>query len=91
MKEILKCCQKCLIILSRILKGDEHESKARLVERHFDICLDTIVSDDEKMFDTLVRIKQEMKDTNGNVSNALRKYYEFSNGKRFPTLAEYQK
>lgn len=66
-------------------------SKARLVERHFDICLDTIVSDDEKMFDTLVRIKQEMKDTNGNVSNALRKYYAFSNGKRFPTLADYRK
>lgn len=65
-------------------------SKARLIERQFDICLDTIVSDDEKMFETLVRIKQEMKDTNGNVSNALRKYYEFSNGKRFPTLAEYK-
>ena len=65
-------------------------SKARSVERYFEICLDAVVSDDEQMFSTLVKIKQEMKDTNGNISNALRKYYEFSNGKRFPTLAEYK-
>lgn len=51
-------------------------SKARMVERHFNISLDAIVSDNDKMYNILVRIKQEMKDTNGNISNALRKYYQ---------------
>lgn len=37
-----------------------------------------------------MRVKQETNDHNGNNSNALRKYYEFSSGKRFPTLAEYK-
>jgi hypothetical protein len=46
-------------------------SKARMVERHFNISLDAIVSDNDKMYNILVRIKQEMKDTNGNISNAL--------------------
>ena len=39
---------------------------------------------------TLIRVMLETNDHNGNNSNALRKYYEFSNGKRFPTLAEYK-
>lgn len=37
-----------------------------------------------------MRVKQETNDHNGNNSNALRKYYEFSNGRKFPTLAEYK-
>lgn len=65
-------------------------NKARMVERHFEKSLDTIVSDDAMTYDTLLRIKAEMKDTNGNISNALRKYYCFINNKKFPTLAEYK-
>jgi len=32
-----------------------------------------------------------MKDTNGNISNALRKYYQFVNGRVFPALSQYQR
>ena len=70
-------------IRSRITKG-------RMVERHFDISLDIIVSDDSMMYQTLIRIRNEMKDTNGNISNALRKYYQFANEKEFPTLKAYK-
>ena len=64
-------------------------NKARMIERHFKKSLDAIVSDDAITYNTLLRIKAEMKDTNGNISNALRKYYHFINNKMFPTLAEY--
>ena len=65
-------------------------AKARLIERHFDISLDSIVTDDETTYKTLLRIKAELKDTNGTISNALRKYYVFTNGKTFPVLSEYK-
>ena len=65
-------------------------SKARMVEQHFDESLDNIVCDDEKTYKTLLRIKAEMKDQNGTVSNALRKYYVFINGKSFPALSDYE-
>lgn len=65
-------------------------SKARLIERELGVDLDEVVSDDAVMYETLIRVKQETNDQNGNNSNALRKYYEFSNGSKFPTLAEYE-
>jgi hypothetical protein len=65
-------------------------TKARLIERHFEMSLDDIVNDDDRMYKVLVRIKAEIKDTNGTVSNALRKYYVFANGKPFPVLSEYE-
>jgi hypothetical protein len=64
-------------------------AKARLIERHFDIALDEIVNDDDKTYQFLLRIKAELKDANGTVSNALRKYYIFKNGKSFPSLSEF--
>ena len=66
-------------------------AKARLIERHFDMSLDCIVADDETMYKTLLRIKVEIKDTNGTITNALRKYYVFTNGKLFPVLSEYER
>ena len=65
-------------------------AKARLVEKHFNMSLDDIVTDDETTYKTLMRIKAEIKDTNGTVSNALRKYYVFINNKLFPTLSDYE-
>lgn len=62
-----------------------------MIERHFDSSLEKLVADDEVMYKTLLRIKGEMKDTNGNLSNSLRKYYQFANGRTFPSLAEYAK
>ncbi len=64
-------------------------AKARAIEKHFELSLDEIVADDELTYKTLIRIKQELKDTNGNISNALRKYYLFCNNKNFPALAHY--
>jgi len=78
-----KIVSKTKAVRSRISKG-------KLIERHFDESLDSIVSDDDKTYKALLRIKAEMKDQNGTVSNALRKYYVFINGKAFPALSEYQ-
>jgi len=65
-------------------------SKGKLIERNFNESLDSIVSDDDKTYKALLRIKAEMKDQNGTVSNALRKYYDFINDKAFPVLSEFQ-
>lgn len=77
-------------IKSKMKAVDSRLSKARLIERKFEVDLDDVVSYDEKMLHTLMRVKQETNGHNGNNSNALRKYYEFSNVRRFPTLAEYK-
>lgn len=78
-------------IRSKIKAITSRVSKARQIERELAVSLDEITANDCATYELLLRIKREMKDTNGNVSNALRKYYEFSNGRRFPTLAEYEK
>ena len=77
-------------IKSKIKAVRSRMGKARMIEKHFATPLDRIVCDDKKMYQTLLRIKAEMKDTNGNLSNALRKYYVFTNDKLFPTLSEYE-
>lgn len=66
-------------------------SKARKVEVEFHVNLDEIVRDDEKMYETLKRIKRELIDSNGSIQNALRKYYIFINQNEFPTLNQYEK
>jgi len=77
-----KIIRKSKTVRSRI-------NKARMIERHFNEPLDSIV-DDDKTYTALLRIKAEMKDTNGTISNALRKYYIFINGIKFPALSEYE-
>jgi len=78
-------------IVSKVKAVRSRVNKARMIERHFDASLDYIVSDDKRMHESLIKIKAEMKDTNGNISNALRKYYHFANGALFPTLSSYNK
>lgn len=65
-------------------------TKARKIEQNFDVSLDAIVVDDGKTFELLSRIKSELGDSNGAISNALRKYYLFTNGREFPRLSEYR-
>lgn len=77
-------------IVSKVKAVRSRVNKARMIERHFDTSLDYIVSDDKKMYESLLKIKAEMNDINGNISNALRKYYQFSNNKVFPTLEAYK-
>lgn len=76
-------------IRSKVKAVNSRLTKARLVERQFETSLDSIVANDNLMFQTLCRIKNEMNDTNGNISNAVRKYYLFMNGKEFPPLSEW--
>ena len=77
-------------IKSKVKAVRSRINKARMIERHFGHSLDIIVSDDVVMYETLLKIKAEMKDTNGNISNSLRKYYMFANNKSFPALNEYK-
>lgn len=64
-------------------------TKARKIEQHFNVTLDSVVADDNQMFDILCRIKKELNDSNGAISNALRKYYIFANGREFLKLSDY--
>ena len=65
-------------------------SKARAVEKMLGENLDSIVGEDEKMYNALVLINSNMNNSNGAYSNALRKYYIFKNEKEFPRLSEYK-
>ena len=65
-------------------------SKAKCVEEKFDVNLDYVVKDDNKMFDLLMKIKNELSDSNGAKQNAVRKYYTFVNNSVFPSLINYQ-
>ncbi|UWG97335.1 hypothetical protein LPY66_00405 [Dehalobacter sp. DCM] len=78
-------------IVSKVKAVRSRVNKARMIERHFDTSLDYIVSDNKRMYESLLKIKAEMNDINGNISNALRKYYHFANGVLFPTLSSYEK
>ena len=56
--------------------------------------LDSVVIDDGIMYDALLEIKENADDTareklHGGVQNAVRKYYEYKNGRVFPRLSEY--
>ena len=78
-------------IKSKVKAVNSRLSKARLVERQLSASLDSIVADDNLMYETLCRIKNELNDTNGNISNAVRKYYLFSTGKEFPPLSQFRR
>ena len=66
-------------------------SKALKVERDLRVNLDSIVVDDEKTYNLLLQIREQMKETNGVYQNAVRKYYLFVNGKEFPRISNYEK
>ena len=50
-------------------------SKARAVEKMLGENLDSVVNNDEKMYNALLLINTNMNNKSGNYSNALRKYY----------------
>lgn len=64
-------------------------SKARAVERQLQVSLDYIVANDQRMFEALQKLNNEMNNKNGAYSNALRKYYLFKNNKEFPRIKDY--
>ena len=65
-------------------------SKARAVEKMLGENLDSVVNNDEKMYNALLIINTNMNNKSGAYSNALRKYYLFKNGKEFPRLSSYE-
>lgn len=66
-------------------------SKAHSIEEMYHISIDTIVSDDNLMYEYLNRINKDFNNKNGGYSNALRKYYQFIYGKTFPVLSQYNR
>lgn len=77
-------------IISKTKAVRSRINKARMIERYLETSLDSIVCDNALTYNALLRIRAEMKDTNGTISNALRKYYVFINDKQFPALSEYE-
>ncbi|MCP2034138.1 hypothetical protein L1279_001121 [Planomicrobium sp. HSC-17F08] len=66
-------------------------AKALKVERDLKVNLDNIVSDDDKTYELLLKIRENMNEANGVYQNSVRKYYLFKNGKEFPRLNHYEK
>lgn len=66
-------------------------SRAYVAEEILGDDLDYIVKDDKKMYESLLIIKQSPREKNGNIQNALRWYYQFANGKKFPGIASYER
>ncbi len=55
--------------------------------------LDVVVGDDEEMYKALLCLKAEEQNTgdHNNLQNAVRLYYEYRNGLKFPKLKEYER
>jgi len=66
-------------------------SRARAVEKEFDMSLDSIVQSEVTMYNTLVGINRKMANGSGAYSNALRKYYIFKNNCVFPKLDHFER
>ncbi|MBR6506868.1 MAG: hypothetical protein IKT37_04620 [Clostridia bacterium] len=66
-------------------------AKANAAERIIGYSLDTVVADDNKMFDALVLLRPHENPKHNPMQNAVRKYYIFKNGKEFPQLRYYKR
>lgn len=85
----IKCMLRDESITSKEKAVASRLSKARKVEDFLGTSFDKIVQDDELMRKSLISIKRGMGDTHGVLSNTLRKYYFYENGKQFPRIKEY--
>ena len=65
-------------------------SRANIAEEILDVSLDSVVTDDNRMYEALIRIKTDSRERNGNIQNAVRWYYKFINGKEFPRLTHFK-
>jgi hypothetical protein len=66
-------------------------SKGRRIERDLHLDLEVIVQEDYSTYRTLLMIQEKFGDKNGAIQNVLRKYYFFTHGKEFPTIAACKK
>ena len=63
-------------------------SKIRVVQEALDDELDFIVANDDEMYKALIFLNEIEPTTHQPLQNALRKYYEFKNNKKFPKLKD---
>ena len=75
---------KCKAVNSRI-------SRANTAEEIVGKSLDYIVSDDNRMYDALLKIADDPRERSGNIQNAVRWYYRFCNSKDFPRMSSFKK
>ena len=66
-------------------------SKARRAMKILNIDLDTIVANDDLMYDSLIILSQNEDPAHSPMQNAVRKYYKFRNGAEFPRLKDYRR
>lgn len=64
--------------------------KARKAERILNASLDTVVVDDDTMYEALLKIG-EQDNLRSSMQNAVRYYYRFINGRAFPQLRDYER
>ena len=62
---------------------------AKKAEELLGMSLDTVVSDDDTMFEALHKLRENEDPKHNRIQNAVRKYYQFRNGKEFPKLRYY--
>lgn len=65
-------------------------SKARKAEITLGYDLDYAVSNDDRMYNSLVALQVYEDSSHNPMQNAVRKYYKFINGKEFPRLNKYR-
>ena len=63
--------------------------KARKAEEIFGKPLDTIVSNDDTMYESLIDLQPHEDPAHTPMQNAVRKYYKFINNREFPRLKNY--
>ena len=63
--------------------------KARKAEEILGKELDTVVSDDDTMYESLIELQPREDPAHTPMQNAVRKYYKFTNGREFPRLKNY--
>ena len=66
-------------------------SKARRAMKILNIDLDTIVANDDLMYDSLIILSQNEDPARSPMQNAVRKYYKFRKGAEFPRRTDHRR
>ena len=51
--------------------------------------LDTVINNDDAMYEVLEKLRQSDSPSHAHMQNAVRKYYKFRNGREFPKMKDY--
>lgn len=78
-------------IKSKSKASNSRISRANTAEEIVGMSLDYVVSDDDRMYDALVKIAADPRERNGNIQNAVRWYYRFCNLREFPGKSSYKR